>query len=432
MTRNGLFVFRRDFRFEDNLSLVELSKTCSVIYPVFIFTPTQTTKNTYFSSNSFQFLVEGLQALPTLSIFFGDNVDVISELIDTLKIDVVAQNRDYTPYAKKRDALIEKACTNKNVEYISLDDYTLVPFASVRNGGFYSVFNPFFSNIQKRTILPTQKMRRCSLKNVPKMKYSTTFTEIQKMYTYNSEVIVKGGRTRGLAILKKLKNFKNYANIRNLPRYNTTLLSAYIKYGCVSIREVYRAMVKSVGKSSELVRQLVWHDFYAMLMDGLDPKQTTSGKGNFQNKTVKWVSNASHFKKWCEGKTGFPLVDAAMRQLNTVGWMPNRCRLVVSNFLTRMLKIDWRKGEKYFAQQLVDYDVSSNNLNWQFTAGVGTDRTPYARVYNPFRQSKEYDKECEYIYKWIPELRDVEPSDIHAWNVKHVKGKYPAPIISKI
>jgi deoxyribodipyrimidine photo-lyase len=431
MTKTGLFIFRRDFRFEDNLSLVELSKTCTTIYPIFIFTPTQTTKNTYFSSNSFQFLVESLKTLPTVSLFFGDNVDVITHLIDTLEIDVVAQNRDYTPYAKQRDAQIRKVCEKKGVEYISLDDYTLVPYDSVRNGSYYSVFNPFYAQIQKRTIVPTQTVRRRSFKSVPTTKYSTTFAKIEKLYTYNDNVLVKGGRKNALAILRKLKNFKNYANIRNLPKHNTTLLSAYIKYGCVSIREVYRAMVKSVGKGSELVRQLVWHDFYAMLMDGLDPKQTTQGKGNFQNKTVKWVSNASHFLKWCEGKTGFPIVDAAMRQLNIQGWMPNRCRLIVSNFLAHKLRIDWRKGEKYFAQMLIDYDVSSNNLNWQFTAGVGTDRTPYARIYNPFRQSKEYDKDCEYIYRWIPELDGVEPKAIHTWDTAYDEydTKYPRPIV---
>jgi deoxyribodipyrimidine photo-lyase len=183
-------------------------------------------------------------------------------------------------------------------------------------------------------------------------------------------------------------------------------------------------------RNKELLRQLIWHDFYAQLMHYL-PEKNTIGGGNFKNKNIKWESNSSQFRAWCQGKTGIPIIDAGMRQLNKVGWMHNRLRLIVSNFLTLILGIDWRKGEKYFAQKLVDYDVASNNGNWQFSAQVGIDRVPYLRIYNPFTQAKEIDPNCEYIKEWVKELRDVDCYDILRWNkvYKEYKGVYNYPIL---
>ena len=148
------------------------------------------------------------------------------------------------------------------------------------------------------------------------------------------------------------------------------------------------------------------------------PYEDTLGGGNLQHKKLKWRDSIKDFNAWCNGQTGIPLIDAGMRQLNETGWMHNRVRLIVSNFLSLVLKIDWRKGEKYFAQKLVDYDVASNNLNWQFSAQVGTDHNPFLRIYNPYRQSEKYDKDCLYIKKWVKELEDVPCNDIHKWYKK--------------
>jgi deoxyribodipyrimidine photo-lyase len=161
------------------------------------------------------------------------------------------------------------------------------------------------------------------------------------------------------------------------------------------------------------------------------PSKQTLGGGNFKNKNIKWKSKSSQFKSWCQGKTGIPIVDAGMRQLNETGWMHNRLRLIVSNFLSLVLGIDWRKGEKYFAQKLIDYDPSSNNGNWQFSAQVGIDRVPYLRIYNPFTQAKEVDGNCVYIKKWVKELKDVDCYDILRWDkvCKEYKGMYRYPIV---
>lgn len=434
---DAIFIFRRDFRVKDNNTLLELSKKANNIYPVFIFTPGQIGKgNPFRGNNSIQFMVESLLDLyketgKKLSFYYGDNDRVIGSLLKSNpNIGFIGYNRDYTPYAKKRDSKIEKLAKRRNVEIVSLDDYTMIPMKDVRNDGFFSVFKAFY---EKMLVAKIPKVNKSSVKLSNGLKGVNPIKSafFSKIYKKNDNIIVHGGRKEGLSKLKNLKKFKNYEKTRNFPMYNTTLLSAYIKYGCVSIREVYWAMVKNVGKNSELTRQLIWHDFYANLMNYLPEKRTIDG-GNFKNKKIKWRRNTKYQKAWEEGKTGFPMVDAGMRQLNTVGWMHNRVRLVVSNFLAFILHLDWRVGEKYFAKKLVDYDVSSNNGNWQWSSGVGTDKTPYLRIYNPFNQSKEYDKDCVYIKKWIPELKDVPTRDIHNWDSEwenYRSSGYPKPIV---
>ena len=189
-------------------------------------------------------------------------------------------------------------------------------------------------------------------------------------------------------------------------------------------------MVKSLGKKSDLVRQVIWHDFYAQLMNYLPPKKTLGG-GNFQNRKVRWNRNYSFLKRWKEGNTGYPIVDAGMRQLNQTGWMHNRVRLITSNFLSIILGINWKEGEKYFAQHLVDYDPSSNNGNWQWSAQVGTDKVPYLRVYNPLKQAFDIDPTTEYIRRWVPELSSLSDDEILEWNKVDISSKidYPKPMV---
>lgn len=431
----GLFIFRRDFRTTDNTSLNKLAEIVDEIVPIFILTPEQITKNSYFSNKSVQFMVESLtdlysQTRKKLLIFSGSNSDVIKSILKmNPDITHIGFNEDYTPYSKKRDAEIFKLAKKADVEVISQQDYTIFPREEIRDG-YYSVFKPFYTRVLKLTPPKIQK-RKISFGSInsPK-KFIKPFSYLKKIYKPEKDTIVKGGRGKALARLKTLKKFKNYAKTRNNPSINTTLLSAYIKYGTVSIREVYQAMIKSVGKTNELTRQVIWHDFYAILMYSLPTRQTVGG-GNFKNKKIAWKRDTRALKKWQNGMTGVPIIDAAMRQLNTVGWMHNRCRLLVSNFLTMILQLDWHLGEKYFATRLVDYDVSSNNLNWQFSSGIGTDRTPYVRVYNPYTQSKEIDPKAEYIKKWVPELRGVDAKVIHNWFKTYdtVESDYPAPMV---
>jgi deoxyribodipyrimidine photo-lyase len=224
----------------------------------------------------------------------------------------------------------------------------------------------------------------------------------------------------------KKGQFNNYDKDRDYPYLDkTTKMSAYIKFGCLSIREIYYSLPLTHG----IVRELFWHDFYAIITFYFPYIFNNSFIKKYD--AVKWNNNEEFFNKWKQGKTGFPIVDAAMRQLNTIGWMHNRCRMIVASFLVKNLLIDWRKGEEYFARSLVDYDPSSNNGGWQWCASTGTDSQPYFRIFSPTLQMKKYDPECIYIKKWVKELKDVPNKVILNWETKQDQIiNYPIPIIN--
>ena len=203
-------------------------------------------------------------------------------------------------------------------------------------------------------------------------------------------------------------------------------LSAYIKFGCISIREVYKKFKSNV----KIIRQLIWRDFYANILFEYPNVLHQAMKEKYRK--IKWNHNVQYLNAWKEGKTGFPIVDAAMRELNETGFMHNRGRLIVSSFLIKTLLINWQEGEKYFATRLIDYDPASNNGNWQWGASTGVDSQPYFRIFNPWLQSKTHDPDCAYIKKWIPELKDIPNKEIHKWYNycnNYTKLKYLFPIV---
>jgi deoxyribodipyrimidine photo-lyase len=310
-------------------------------------------------------------------------------------------------------------------------DYYLHQPGSIKNvtGGFYKKFTPFYTKIIGDSVIKPRYIRKYVFK-----KSSIEQTPLQKIKSMfvkkNPELIVKGGRENGLKKLyETAKHQKHYSDTRNQLSINTSLLSAYIKFGCVSIREVYHFFHKHFGKNSELLRQLIWREFYAHVLYGF-PELLDKNVNN----PIKWPNNESYFEAWIKGNTGFPVVDACMRQLNSIGWMHNRGRLIASCFLIKTLLVDWRYGEQYFAKKLVDYDVANNNGNWQWISGTGADSMPYFRTFSPWIQSKTYDADAEYIKKWVPELNNVSSTDIHDWNNSYKKSeysmiKYPKPIV---
>ena len=427
---NGLFIFRRDLRLEDNKALINAHKKCNNVHTIFVFTPEQIgNTNDFKSNNAILFMLQSLKELETkisqkkgkLSLYYGKNSDVLREIFEKNDINCVFFNEDITPYARNRDSEIYDLCKRENIQYeVSQDYYLLHPLhfsEKTEKGEIYYKFNSFYEKTMKAKIEPVSQLSTFKFEFLNgKSKYDTSLQKITSKYTKpNLQLNVEGGRINGKKILQRaVKNLKNYGKTRDYLYIETSLLSAPIKFGCVSIREVYYHFVKAFGKNSEIVRQLMWREFYMLVL--FHNPQVYKKSLNEKYDKIKWSSSNANFEAWKQGKTGYPVVDACMRQLNTTGYMHNRGRLITASFLVKILHINWRKGEKYFAQQLVDYDPASNNGNWQWISGSGANNQPYFRVFNPWIQSDQYDKQAIFIKKWVHELKNVEPKHIHKWH----------------
>lgn len=438
----SLHIFRRDLRLDDNTALVNALETSEQVIPCFIFDPRQVgSKNSYRSNNALQFMLESLQDLEQqckkkqgrLYYFFGIAEKVVEKLLKTLPINAIFCNKDYTSFSIKRDEHINKACLKHNIPLHSFDDLLLTAPDQVKTqqGDPYSLFTPFFKKAFKQSITKPKKCKNNNFLVKPIM-LACSFTSLKKkiLPSPNKHIHVHGGRTKGLAIIKNLKKFKSYQSTRDYPAYATTNLSAHHKFGTVSLREVYHAMVKQLGSSHLLIQQLFWRDFFTHV--AYYSPFVFGQPFHKKYEKLPWSTNKKHFKAWCTGTTGFPIVDAGMRQLNTTGFMHNRVRMIAASFLVKDLHINWLWGEHYFAQKLVDYDPAVNNGNWQWCASTGTDATPYFRIFNPWLQQKKFDPACTYIKTWVKELKAVKPAIIHAWHQQSQKitiKQYPAPIV---
>jgi len=430
-----VFIFRRDLRLNDNMGLIEAIKNSNTVIPIFIFTPEQLENNKYRSENAVQFMIESLKELDKnlhkygsrLFYFYGKPDKVIEQLIKKTNIQGVYCNRDYTPYAINRDATIKNICDSNNIQFNSYDDYALHKIGTILNGtgNPYVKYTPFLREAYKLKIaMPTENKKFNFIKSTNKFPKEVAIDKIK--YQNNDNIAVHGGRKNALKIITNADNFKDYKNQRNFLSYETTKLSAYIKFGCVSIREVYWAL----KNNKAIINQLWWRDFYYQIIY-FHPyilEKNKAMKSKYDK--IKWSYDKNNFDKWTSGKTGFPIVDAGMRQLNETGYMHNRARLITSNFLVKILHIDWRLGEQYFASKLVDYDPANNNGGWQWGAGSGSDSQPYFRIFNPWRQQESYDEKCEYIKKWIPELKEIDNKIIHKWDKSNETIKdYSKPMV---
>ena len=431
----GLFIFHRDLRMIDNIGLITASHTCKELYVCFIFTPEQVGKNnSYRSQNAIQFMIESLEDLSKeiakngghLCIYYGKQLKIIEHFINKVGITSVHFNRDYTPYAIERQNETANYCKKRNIVCETYADYYLHEPGTIKSGGsknIYKKYTPFYeATIDLKVEQPLRTYVKNLAKNHPGIDSEMTLTKAAQLFVKaNPDILVHGGRANGLKRLKEsLPEQNHYDKTRDFFINKTSFLSAYLKFGCISIREVYYAYKEKYGVKHGLIRELLWRDFFAHILYAYPETMTKS----YNNQHVKWSRSKSNFDRWCRGETGFPAIDAGMRQLNATGYMHNRLRMATANFLTKTLLIDWREGAKYFAQKLTDYDVASNQGNWQSVASTGVYATPYFRDMNPWIQSKQYDNNCEFIKKWIPELAEVEPRDIHNWHTAHKDPKY--------
>jgi deoxyribodipyrimidine photo-lyase len=444
---NGLFIFHRDFRLSDNIGIIEASKLCKNLYTCFIFTPDQVGKaNDYRSQNAIQFMIESLEDLESdihnkggkLLLFYGKQLDIIRVLVKDLNIEAVYFNKDYTPYAIKREKETQELCKKLSLQCQMFSDYYLYEPGTINTGtsnNAYKKYTPFYLKVVHINPSSPLLTKVNNLKSVTKSLSNeiSLKSAMTKFTKENPDKLVVGGRSEGIKRLKSaIQNQKKYDENRDTFTYNTTFLSAYLKFGCVSVREVYSAIKHIFGLNHGLIRELLWREFFAHVLYSYPEVIGQSYQQRYRH--IKWSNSNNHFEKWCKGQTGFPLVDACMRQINTIGYMHNRGRMTVASFLIKTLLIDWRKGEKYFAQHLTDYDIASNNGGWQGTSGTGVDMKPYYRDMNPWIQSAKFDKNAEFIKKWVPELEFVDTKDIHKWSIachdpKYKNIKYPNPIV---
>ncbi|NBP59339.1 hypothetical protein EBU71_22850, partial [bacterium] len=357
----------------------------------------------------------------------------------------------YTKYSQERDSRIIQICKSNNLVCLVEDDICLHPPGTIQTttGKVYTKFTPFWragmsKSIKQPANNPANNYLHSSsgiAKKLYKLPGWMSLEDVMKPKSKggvilgehypNPHLVEQGGRERGLAILKHINDWRDYDDQHDQLTYATTHLSAFNKYGCVSIREVFHAMTNKLGKESGVVRQLFWRDFFYHLSHANPEIYQHALNPKYRN--IKWQRNPEGFLAWCNGKTGFPIVDASMRELNTTGYMHNRGRLIVSNFLCRLMHQDWHLGEQYFASKLYDYDPAQNSFGWQINAAVsGTESRPLSQtILNPWIQSAKYDPEAVYIKKWLPHLANISASDLHKWDTKYSKYDLDDNIIAE-
>lgn len=421
-----IFIFTRDIRIEDNTGLNYACKNYKNIIPLFIFTDSQIGKyNKYKSERSIDFMKSALIALNSqlegkLNIIKSNKEyisSVLKDIIKKEKVDSVVINKDYTPYSKQREFKLEKYCKQNSLKFDCIEDYLLNgSFVLNGKGEHYKKFTPFYNIVIKNKIRTPYTNPEILNKII----------KINSFYRFNLKSSIKLHNV--IDILNIKKNYiKNYTKQREIVKVDGTRISVYLKFGLVSIRQVYQA----VKGNNDFIRSLIWRDFYYTYYY-FSPKALDQGDQYKEN--FKWNSDTKFLTAWKNGKTGYPIVDAGMRQMNETGYMHNRVRMIVASFLTKTLIIDWKNGEMYFSNKLLDIDWIINTGNWQNVVSVAKHSQPYFRVFNPWLQSKKYDKECEYIKRWVPELNNIPAASIHKWDTSHKNfpGVYITPIVDYI
>ena len=431
--QKSLFIFRRDLRVDDNQGLLAALQLSQQVLPCFIADPRQIEKHPYQSKPALAFMLgciadlqQQLRSLQgELAIFYGDPVTIAHDLQRQHQLEAIFINRDYTPFSRQRDAALAELCQSLGIDLHVIADTLLTEpeQVSTKQHTPYKVFTSFYNAARQLPVAVPQ--------SISSAQFLTTVSTFD-MATLRSEqttaMLAAGGRKQALEIFNGLEQQQNYLQQRDFPALDSTSkLSAHLKFGSCSVREVFHSVRQMLGDEHPLLRQLYWRDFFTHI--GYHFPQVFGQAFLPQFAALSWDNNLDFFAAWCAGKTGFPLVDAGMRELNATGFMHNRVRMVTASFLVKNLHINWRWGERYFAQHLVDYDPCVNNGNWQWAASTGCDAQPYFRIFNPWLQQQKYDPECRYIHRWLPELRPFPAKILHQWHSQQATKDYPAPIV---
>ncbi len=407
---SAIFWFRRDLRLSDNAGLYYALKENRNVIPLFIFDTVildkledKEDKRVDFIHQSLQHLNDQLEALgSTLVVLLGNPV----ELFENIPSKSVYTNHDYEPYARQRDAEVEKILQKKGASFKTFKDQVIFERGEVtkEDGKPYTVFTPFSRKWKSMLTAfylrsyPTEKYYKSLIKSKPLKFPSLQDIGFKTTSAVFPERIIKN------SIIDQYDKNRNYPALRG-----TTQLSVHLRFGTVSIRKLAQLATK---RNEVWLNELIWRDFYHMILWHFPSVEKKAFKSAYDR--IEWRNDPDEFTAWCEGRTGYPMVDAGMRELNSTGFMHNRVRMIVASFLTKHLLIDWRWGEAYFAKKLLDFDLAANNGGWQWAAGSGCDAAPYFRVFNPQLQTEKFDAKLEYIQRWVPEFKSEE---------------YPSPIV---
>ena len=408
----SVFWFRRDLRLDDNLGLNAALSSGLKVIPIFIFDTeiiNKLEKNDLRIKMIHAALVKLNDAMLgnrcNVGMYLGNPKAVFESLLKKYKIKSVYTNRDYEPYALERDKSIKSFLEKKNVTYKSFKDQVIFEKDEVvkDDGNPYKVYTPYSRKwIEK---LNARGFETC--KSETKL---NSLASLELPYLTLKEIGFDEKEFDIPLFNIDSKTIEKYEETRNFPYLNSTSrIGAHLRFGFVSIRKLVEKAHKKSNKT--YLKELIWREFFMQILWHFPYTQEKSFKPKYDR--IKWLNNDEEFKKWCEGNTGYPLVDAGMRELNQTGFMHNRVRMLVGSFLCKHLLIDWRWGEKYFAKKLLDYEMSSNVGNWQWVAGCGVDASPYFRIFNPKEQIKKFDKDFKYIKKWVPEFQSsLYPKEI--------------------
>jgi deoxyribodipyrimidine photo-lyase len=410
MSKISIFWFRRDLRLNDNAGLYHALKSGNPVLPIFIFDKNILDKLEDKKDQRVQFIHNTLTEIQTeltklgstILVRYGTPAEIFPALLNEFDVSAIYTNHDYEFYALNRDNEVREYAMTEGVDFHTYKDQAIFEKNEVLSGAGtpYTVFTPYSRKWKEKA------NDGYFLKSYPNEEYFDNFlkTEIIEMPTLEEMGFYE---IKGAFPSKMVREsiVKNYAEKRDFPATEgTTRISVHLRFGTLSIRELAR---KAQGLSETWLNELIWRDFYFNILHHF-PHISQGYAFRKEYDKIEWRNNENEFQKWCEGKTGYPIVDAGMRELNTSGFMHNRVRMVVASFLTKHLLIDWRWGEAYFAQKLLDFDFSANNGGWQWASGSGCDAAPYFRVFNPRLQTEKFDKQLEYIKKWVPELNSFD------------------------
>ena len=414
MSNITLFWFRRDLRLADNAGLYRALKASENLQPIFIFDKNILDKLEDKDDRRVSFIFTYVEKLKreleqlgsTLWVFYGEPISIYKKLIETHSIEALYANRDYEPYARERDKAVFELLAQKDIPFKAFKDHVIFEKDEVLkdDGAPYVVYSPYAKRWKA-------KINTFFLKPYPTESYFKNLhqTEAKPLISLNEMGFEKHADDWANEEIDK-SIISNYHNTRDIPaKRGTTRLSVHLRFGTVSIRQLAKIGLET---NEKWYNELIWRDFYQSIIWHFPHVVGNSFRPEYD--FIEWRNNEAEFNAWCAGQTGYPIVDAGMRELNETGFMHNRVRMVVASFLSKHLLIDWRWGEAYFARKLVDFDLASNNGGWQWAAGCGVDAAPYFRVFNPYLQTDKFDPGKEYIRKWVPEFQS---------------NQYPQPIV---